>query len=424
MQIRRKIKFIVHRRHAGQTTGLGIRMRVTMRAQSPIDFPTGITIDESDWDESKGYAIASCLHASSTNATIDEWRSIMNDVFARFELIEKRMPTSDEIKDAFNTAIGRKTETPVIKDAPTDFYKVFDKFIADVGVQNNWTSATTTKFKTLKKQFKKVHPKMTFAELDDAALVKMMKYFSDSGMRNTTIAKQLSFIRWFIRWSHHHGYYTGMIHETFHPKFKGSDNASKEIIYLTLSELQHMETFKFRPDEIALEHVRDVFVFCCYTGLRYSDAAKLRWSDIKSGCIHVVTQKTTDSLVIELNSHARAILDKYEPFHFPGDLALPVISNQKMNKHLKTIGQLCEFDDVIRIVYYIGNVRHEDELPKWELLTTHCARRTFVVTALQLGIAADVIMKWTGHATYKSMKPYIAIVDELKARSMEKFDTI
>ena len=213
MQIRRKIKFILHRRHAGQTTGLGIRMRVTMRAQSPIDFPTGITIDESDWDESKGYAIASCLHASSTNATIDEWRSIMNDVFARFELIEKRMPTSDEIKDAFNTAIGRKTETPVIKDAPTDFYKVFDKFIADVGVQNNWTSATTTKFKTLKKQFKKVHPKMTFAELDDAALVKMMKYFSDSGMRNTTIAKQLSFIRWFIRWSHHHGYYTGMIHE-------------------------------------------------------------------------------------------------------------------------------------------------------------------------------------------------------------------
>lgn len=95
-----------------------------------------------------------------------------------------------------------------------------------------------------------------------------------------------------------------------------------------------------------------------------------------------------------------------------------------MNEHLKTIGQLCEFDDVIRIVYYIGNVRHEDELPKWELLTTHCARRTFVVTALQLGIAADVIMKWTGHATYKSMKPYIAIVDELKARSMEKFDTI
>lgn len=191
MQIRRKIKFILHRRHAGQTTGLGIRMRVTMRAQSPIDFPTGITIDESDWDESKGYAIASCLHASSTNATIDEWRSIMNDVFARFELIEKRMPTSDEIKDAFNTAIGRKTETPVIKDAPTDFYKVFDKFIADVGVQNNWTSATTTKFKTLKKQFKKVHPKMTFAELDDAALVKMMKYFSDSGMRNT---RQTTFI--------------------------------------------------------------------------------------------------------------------------------------------------------------------------------------------------------------------------------------
>jgi len=424
MQIRRKIKFILHRRHAGQTTGLGIRMRVTMHAQSPVDFPTGITIDESDWNESGGYANASCLHASSTNATIDEWRSTINDVFARYELIEKRMPTPDEIKDTFNIAIGRKNETPVAKETPTDFFKVFDKFMHDVGIQNNWTDATHTKFKTLKKYFKKVHPRMTFDKLDDAAMVKMMTYFSNMGMRNTTIAKQLAFIRWFIRWSHNHGYYSGMVHETFRPKFKGSETASKEIIYLTLDELQRMENFQFAKDEFGLEHARDVFVFCCYTGLRYSDAAKLRRSDIKNDAIHVVTQKTTDSLTIELNAHARAILDKYKEFHFPDDIALPVISNQKMNEHLKVIGKKCEFNDTIRIVYYIGNVRHEDTLPKWELLTTHCARRTFVVTALQLGIAADVIMKWTGHSCYNAMKPYIAIVDDLKSRSMQKFDTI
>jgi integrase len=397
-------------------------MRVTVRAQKPIDFPTGITIDESEWNTSKGYANASCVHASSTNAMIDKWRSVMNDVFARYELIDKRIPAPDEIKDAFNIAIGRKTEKPV-KDVPTDFYRVFDKFITEVGAQNNWTKATTTKFKTLKKHFQAAHPKMTFDQLNDAALVKLMKHFSNTGMRNTTVAKQLSFVRWFIRWSHNHGYYSGMVHETFRPKIKGSD-ASKEIIYLNLDELQTLENHIFEPTESALEHVRDVFVFCCYTGLRYSDAAKLRRSDVKEDHIRVITQKTTDALIIELNTHARAILDKYNGFHFRDDMALPVISNQKMNEHLKTIGRMCGFNDTIRCVYYIGNVRYEDAVPKWQLLTTHCARRTFVVTALQLGIAADVIMKWTGHSSYNAMKPYIAIVDELKSLSMQKFDTI
>ena len=60
---------------------------------------------------------------------------------------------------------------------------------------------------------------------------------------------------------------------------------------------------------------------------------------------------------------------------------------------------------------------------KWELITTHCGRRTFIVNALFLGIPAEVVMKWTGHADYKAMKPYVAIVDQLKAKEMNKFNT-
>ena len=57
-------------------------------------------------------------------------------------------------------------------------------------------------------------------------------------------------------------------------------------------------------------------------------------------------------------------------------------------------------DTPIRIVYYAGSDRREEVHPKWELLTTHCARRTFVVNALRLGIPAEVIMKWTGHSDF------------------------
>ena len=49
-------------------------------------------------------------------------------------------------------------------------------------------------------------------------------------------------------------------------------------------------------------------------------------------------------------------------------------------------------------------------------------RRTFIVNALSLGITPNIVMKWTGHSDYKAMKPYIDIVDSIKASSMTKFD--
>ena len=57
-----------------------------------------------------------------------------------------------------------------------------------------------------------------------------------------------------------------------------------------------------------------------------------------------------------------------------------------------------------------------------QLVGTHTGRRTFIVNALSLGITPNIVMKWTGHSDYKAMKPYIDIVDSLKASSMTKFD--
>ena len=76
---------------------------------------------------------------------------------------------------------------------------------------------------------------------------------------------------------------------------KGTDGASKEIIFLTRDEVNKLEEWQFKPEQKALERVRDVFLFCCFTGLRYSDVAKLKKADVKQGYIDVVTQKTNDS---------------------------------------------------------------------------------------------------------------------------------
>ena len=94
-----------------------------------------------------------------------------------------------------------------------------------------------------------------------------------------------------------------------------------------------------------------------------------------------------------------------------------------MNDHLKEIGRLCGFDSPHHIVFFIGSKRYEENVPKWSVLSTHAARRTFVVNALRLGIPSDVVMSWTGHSNHKAMRPYTKIVDTLKAQEMEKFNT-
>lgn len=165
--------------------------------------------------------------------------------------------------------------------------------------------------------------------------------------------------------------------------------------------------------------MRDVFLLQCFTGLRHSDVYNLRRSDIKDNQIEITTIKTTDSLIIELNSHSRAILDKYKEYHFENDKALPVISNQKMNDYLKELGELAGIDEPVRETYYKGNQRIDEVFPKYSLLSSHAGRRTFVCNSLAMGIPAETVMKWTGHSDHRTMKPYIDVADKDRKEAMQ-----
>ena len=421
---------MLHTRKKGDTQAgknLAIRMRVSYAGNTPLDFPTGQNIDAEFWDTGTQYALDGFVskynqESSDINRTIDEYRATANDLFARYELLEKRIPTPGEVRDLFNDMVGRsKIELPTPNES---FFKVFDMFTLTMGEKNQWTKETYVKFSSLKKDLEKFDIKISLFSINDSKLQSFIQFLGKKGLKNTTIDGKLTFMRWFLRWSFQNGYYQGQSHETFKPKIKGIDSSFKEIIYLDKDEINILKKHKFKEGQNHLEQVCDVLLFCCFTGLRYSDAYKLTRSDIKNDKINIVTQKTSDGLIIELNNNSKEILDKYKNIEFPNNKALPVISNQKMNEYLKTLGQECELCEPQRIVYFKGNERVEEVYPKWALLTTHCGRRTFVVTALQLGIPVEVVMKWTGHSNYEAMKPYIKIVDELKAREMSKFNDL
>ena len=128
-----------------------------------------------------------------------------------------------------------------------------------------------------------------------------------------------------------------------------------------------------------------------------------------------MTQKTTDTLHIELNDCSRALLAKY------GN-CLPQLSNQKYNNYIKEVGLHCGITTPMKIVRIRAGKREEKIYPKWQLLTTHAGRRTFISNALIMGIPVETVMKWTGHKNYEAMKPYIAIVDRFKKSMKDRFN--
>ena len=171
----------------------------------------------------------------------------------------------------------------------------------------------------------------------------------------------------------------------------------------------------------SLQKTRDLFCFCAFTGLRYSDMAALKRTDITSDLINVITEKTDCTLKVPLNAYSRAILQKYEDERYPGNLALPVMTNQKMNEYLKDLCEICGFNTPIKYSYYRGRIRYDEVYPKWQLLGTHGARRTFICVALELGVPTTVIRKITGHANEAAMRPYIAITDKTIREAMNLF---
>ena len=425
MNIKRNIIFALESRKKNGVPvieNVPIRMRVIF-ASHRIEFTTGYRIDAAKWDADKQRVKNGCTNklkqsASDINTDLLRYYTIMQEVFKEYE-VKDIMPTPQEIKDSFNNKVNPTEE---VQEEQKGFWEIFNEFVSECGKQNNWTDSTYEKFAAVKNHIKEFKAEPTFVYFDEEGLNNYVDFLRKTkDMRNSTIGKQLGFLKWFIRWAFKKGYHQNIAFETFKPKLK---NTPKKVIFLTWDELNKLKACNIPQNKQYLERVRDVFLFCCFTGLRYSDAYNLRTSDVKADHIEITTVKTADSLVIELNNHSKAILEKYKDVHFEGNKVLPVISNQKMNDYLKELGELAEINEPIRETYYKGNQRIDEVTPKYALLGTHAGRRTFICNALALGIPAQVVMKWTGHSDYKAMKPYIDIADDIKANAMSRFNQL
>lgn len=390
-----------------------------------VAFNLGFRVDIEKWSLDTQRCKINTTHgdkkvaASTINKKIKAYETACENVFRKFDL-DEMVPDTKGYKNLFNLEIGKKEK--IEPEIELEFFDIFDLFTKEESKINQWTYSTSQKLQTLKNHLLTFDANMKFEDLTEKKLFDYQYHLQKKkNFKNSTIIKHFSFLRWFLRWAKKKGYNKTDAFEYFRPKLK---TVQKKIIFLTQAEITTLKNYRIPKQKMYLERVRDIFLFQCFTGLRYSDVENLKRSDIKENFIEVTTVKTSDSLIIELNDHSKKILDKYKNSIFAKNKALPVISNQRMNDYLRELTELAEIDEPIRETYYKGNERIDEITPKYALLSSHAGRRTFICNALALGIPPQVVMKWTGHSDYKAMKPYIDIADQTKINAMEKFNML
>lgn len=138
MFIKRSIRFILHirkRKDSNEEKAVAIRLRVAYNGKT-LDFATGCSVLPSLWDNDK-QIVKSGKDKNEINRTLAEYKNTLEEVFARFELLEKRIPAVGEVKDLFNDMNGK----PSIKVPTPDesLFLAFDLFTESQGKKNQWT---------------------------------------------------------------------------------------------------------------------------------------------------------------------------------------------------------------------------------------------------------------------------------------------
>ncbi len=398
-----------------------LRLRVRWNGNE-IFLSTGYTVKREMWDGSRCKPNSSHgtakIPASSINRALEILEDTVNSVFYDFEMAN-HAPSKEEMRQAVDVALGRKTVT---------LESAWLEFIRDGEQKKQWAFNTVKSIRQVRNLLSAFRPSLEFRDITTGLLDEFVAYQTkhklskasfktgDGGYANNVIQKNCRILKWFLRWATTKGYLRPEIEKSFSPDLKA---ITRPVIFLTWDELMKVYTLDLSGDT-ELEHTRDLFCFCSFTSLRYSDAVALQKSQVFENHIAITTVKTSSNLMIDLNRYSREILSHYKTT--PGFRALPFVTNCRMNVLLKRIGKMAGIDETVTVSQYYGAERRVRIIPKYELLSTHCGRRTFICNALALGIAPHIVMKWTGHSEYSAMKPYIDVADAIRKESMKKFD--
>ena len=252
----------------------------------------------------------------------------------------------------------------------------------------------------------------------------LLSYYSDyllkCGNVNNTIHGNIKRLRIFMNYAKKIGLHKNDKYKEFNMPEKVG-----RIKFLDWEEIKLLMDYK--PISEFEQKILDNFLIGCATGLRHSDYQNLKKEDIKEkrfdgdNEVYIVANvrqlKTDNITAVPLLGIAQEILKRYK--NIPGEFALPRITNQVINRHIKLIGKKAGLNNAVAVDIYRGDKRETKYYKQWQLLTTHYGRRSFVSLAASRGIPMNIISSITGQSTKVMMKHYAGVIDKQRFSALK-----
>jgi integrase len=377
-------------------------------------YSTGETIHPSDWDfyrcEPKFVKGNSekAIKLNEIHKQIKRYSTHFQEVVSMYQRINEDVDI-ETMRNEFNNKF-KKT-----KSRSNNFFAVYDMFLDEM-IKDKTPDAnaksTIDRYRYLKNMLKefelKTNTKLHLNRINKSFYNSFIEFSVEEKIHyDNTLRRNVGLLKTFLNWALKNRY----TYKSDFITFKSPKGYVTDEIALTLEQVRDVYNFDFK-DNTDFEKVRDLFVFGCATGMRFSNYSIVGKKDIQSDYIYAIDVKDkTKILHIPLNIISSEILRKY-------NFNLPIFTLKTFNEKIKDVFEEIGFNKITKKILRIGNRTEEQFIPMYKRISSHTARRSFITIMKNKRVPDKVIMEITGHKSVDIFNKYYKPNNEEKKTFM------
>ncbi|WP_197505828.1 site-specific integrase [Urechidicola croceus] len=375
-----------------------ISVKVLWPHRNELVYSTGIKIAPQNWD-SKNQKVRNKVEVASVkdliNVELSKIRTFTEQSYSDLKFNGEL--TKDNLKYKLDLYFNKVSETKKVE--------TFYDYVENILVENAKNRVAKVTWKSYLRTLDLVKAfevnekyKISFEKINIDFYYRFIQYLEEIfEMSTNTIGKQIKNIKMFMNSANDDGYTICIGHK--HKHFKVLKVESFQV-YLNEDELNEIYKLDYEIDSVE-DRVRDLFLMGAYTGQRISDWKKLNEDNIVEcngfSCFKIIQTKTKAEVVIPIHPNIQLIFDKRK------GKAPKFVNEQDINEKLKQIASRAEIKQ---------KIKEKGNIHKYELVSSHTARRSFCSNAYKAGMDSLAIMQLSGHKTEKNFLTYIKIGNE------------
>lgn len=404
-----KVKFYLLRRKSTTDTGLICSVSFDKKR---IRFCVGESINPKYWNTktSRARTTPSFPESPEFNQRLSNIASKINKFYLNSFNADGELPTKAMLEKYIRNEILKES----VKLSFFDFYQDFiDRTAAGGRLNSKGEAVRPDSSKNYKRALKILKEYKKSLDYDDITLEfynDFITHLNRKGFSINTVGDNIKKLKAVMAAAMELGYHKN---NAFQGKYFNKPSEEADNIYLSSKELKEIESVDLSENP-SLDRVRDLFLVGCYTGLRFSDFSRLTTKNITDGFIEIEQSKTGDNVVIPVHSIIKKIIKKYNGLP-------PNISNQKFNNYLKDV---CQKVPCLQGIESKTSTKAGSKVTvnmnKWEMVSSHTARRSFATNEYLNGTSTLTIMAVTGHKTEKAFLKYIKVSKKEEAERMKQ----